>query len=74
MATEVKVMYEVIVDKYVGKHKIYKKGQKLPASEIMGGDEGKKLALEGQKGKQNKRGGKLKDVPVKLKVEAKGRK
>lgn len=72
-------MYEVIADKYVGKHKIYKKGQFLAESEIMGGDAGKKLALEGQKNQtreystDGKVDGKkaparkLKDVPAKLK-------
>lgn len=67
-------MYEVIADKYVGKHKMYNKGQLVAESEIMGGEEGKKLALEGQKGKKNKRNTSLKDVPAKLKKAAKGKK
>ena len=60
-------MYEVISDKYVGKHKVYVRGAQIQESEITGGEEGKKLALEGQKGAKNKRGQALPDVPVKLK-------
>ena len=74
MAIEKK--YEVIVDKYVGKHRVYKKGQVISESEIIGGDEGKKLALEGQKDQTRKyatdgkdaKPRKLKDVPAKLRV------
>jgi len=61
-------MYEVIAEKYVGKHKVYVKGQTIPEPEIIGGEEGKKLALEGQKGAKNKRNQALPDVPAKLKA------
>lgn len=59
--------YEVIADKFVGKHRIYKKESIIPASEVMGGEEGLKLALEGQKDKKNKRGQALADVKPTLK-------
>lgn len=58
-------MYEVIAEKYVGKHRTYKKGQPLPESEIFGD---KKVLLEGQKGKKNKRNQSLKDIKPSLKV------
>ncbi len=64
-------MYEVLKDRYVGKHGVYKKGKKIPAEEIMGGDEGKKLALEGQKDAKNARGQKLANVAPALKVAKK---
>jgi len=76
--------YEVISDKYVGKHRVYRKGQVIAESEIIGGDEGKELALKGQTGMtrayasdgKTKDGKpaparKLKDVPVKLKPSTK---
>lgn len=61
-------MYEVVASKFVGKHKIYKKGEKLPGSEIMGGEAGLKLALEGQKGAKASRNRSLPDVARTLKV------
>jgi len=72
-------MYEVIVEKFVGKHRVYNKGQLIPETEIMGGDEGKKLALEGQKNqtrkyRDEKEARKLKDVAPTLKVSAKAKK
>lgn len=65
--------YEVIVDKFVGKHGVYKKGAIIVESEIMGGEAGKKLALEGQKGqtrkyRDEKEARKLKDVAPTLKA------
>lgn len=58
-------MYEVIVEKYVGKHRTYKKGATLPESEIFGD---KEIAVNGQKGKKNKRQQSLPDVKPSLKV------
>lgn len=65
--------YKVLSEKFTGKHKVYKKGDIIPESEVMGGEKGLELALKGQKDK--KRGDlKLKDVPVKLKLVTKSEK
>lgn len=45
-------IYEVIAEKLTGKHRVYKKGDKIPESELMIDVE---LALKGQKDKKNKR-------------------
>ena len=58
-------LYEVISEKYVGKHRTYKKGEQIQEGEIFGD---KEVLLNGQKDKKNARGQKLTDVKPCLKV------
>ena len=60
-----KKKYEVIAEKYVGKHRTYKKGAVIFEEEVFGSLD---VALNGQKGKKNSRGQSLKDVKATLKL------
>lgn len=46
-------VYEVIAPKVTGKHKVYKKGEKMPESEVFGDIE---VLTKGQNGVKRKRG------------------
>jgi ABC-type uncharacterized transport system ATPase subunit len=57
-----KKQYEVIAEKYVGKHRTYQKGSVIPETEVFGDLE---IALKGQKGvKRDEKP--LKDFPPTL--------
>jgi hypothetical protein len=63
MAIE-KLEYEVIADRYTGKHRVYKKGEQIPASEVFGDLE---VLLNGQKGEKTTKDRTLPDVKPRLK-------